>query len=238
MIVAEPPDRAIAGQAFGFTVAAEDPYGNVVTAFNGPVTASVSSGPAGGSLSGVVSTTAANGVATFSGLSLDTAGGGYALVASGGGLTTNASSPMTVSPAAPSRLIVVAQPSGSVVRKQPFAVAVEAVDAYGNLVTDYDGTVTAALTANPNHNRLMGPLSVQASGGQAIISDASLKKTGKSYAITITSSGLTPAATSAFNVSKPARRAARGGVPTFPRAAPRARHGRRTGITRGSHHRH
>ncbi len=204
VIVAEPPDQAIAGQGFGFTVAAEDPYGNVATTFNGPVTASVSAGPAGGSLSGVVSTTAANGIATFSGLALDLAGGGYAIAASGGGLTASPSTAMTVSPAAPSRLIIVAQPSGSVVRKQPFAVAVEAVDAYGNLVTGYDGTVTAALAANPNHNKLMGTLSAQASGGQAVISDASLKKTGKSYAITITSSGLTPAVTSVFNVSKPA----------------------------------
>ena len=203
-IVTEPPDQAIAGQGFGFTVAAEDPYGNVATTFNGPVTVTLASGPAGGSLSGVVSTTAANGIATFSGLALDTAGGGYALAASGGSLTSSPSTAMTVSPSAPSRLIIVAQPSGTVVRKQPFAVAALAVDAYGNIVTGYDGTVTAALAANPNHNTLTGTLSVQASGGQAVISDASLKKTGKSYAITITSNGLTPAATSAFNVSKPA----------------------------------
>ena len=168
------------------------------------MTATVSAGPAGASLSGVVSTTAANGNATFTGLVLVTAGGGYALGASGGGLATSPSTAMTVSPSAPSRLIIVAQPSGTVVRKQPFSVAALAVDAYGNIVTGYDGTVTAALAANPNHNKLTGTLSVQASGGQAVISDASLKKTGKSYAITITSSGLTPAATSAFNVSKPA----------------------------------
>ena len=126
------------------------------------------------------------------------------IAASGGGLTSTPSTAMTVSPAAPSRLIIVAQPSGIVVRKQPFALTVEAVDAYGNIVTGYDGTVTAALAANPNHNKLTGTLSVQASGGQAVISDASLKKSGKSYAITITSSGLTPAATSAFNVANPA----------------------------------
>ena len=226
-IVAEPPDRAVAGQSFGFTVAAEDPFGNVATDFNGPLTVTLSSGPAGGSLKGVVSTTAANGIATFSGLALDTAGDGYALAASGGGLTSTPSMAMTVSPAAPSRLIIVAQPSGSVVRKQPFSVAVEAVDAYGNIVTGYDGTVTAALAANPNHNKLTGTLSVQASGGQAVISDASLKKTGKSYAITITSSGLTPAATSAFNVSKPA-----GGRLA---AELRRSHGLHRGISRPAH---
>jgi hypothetical protein len=38
-----------------------------------------------------------------------------------------------------------------------------------------------------------------------MLTDASLKKAGKFYAITISSSGLTPAATSAFSVRKPPR---------------------------------
>ena len=89
------------------------------------------------------------------------------------------------------------------VRNHPFALGVEALDAFGNVATGFDGTVTATLASNPNQNKLAGPVSVQANGGQAMIDGATLKKTGKSYVITITSSGLTPAATSAFNVSKP-----------------------------------
>ena len=87
--------------------------------------------------------------------------------------------------------------------RRSFAVGVEALDAFGNLATGFGGTVVAALTANPHHNALRGTLSLQASGGEAIFTDPSLTKTGKAYAVTITSSGLTPAATSVFNVIKP-----------------------------------
>ncbi len=203
VIVAQPPSGVVAGQTFGFAVATEDQFGNVETTFNGPVSATLVDGPPGGSLSGDLTATASNGTATFSGLTLDSAGGGYSLAASTGGLTSTGTTAVAVTPAPATRLVIVAQPSGSVVRKQPFAVGVEALDAFGNVATSFDGTVNAALTSHPNRNKLAGLVSVQASGGQALIDGTTLEKTGKSYAITITSSGLTPAATSVFNVSKP-----------------------------------
>jgi hypothetical protein len=203
VVIAEPPNGLIAGQSFGLTAVAEDAFGNVAGTFDGTVTLSLANGSPSGSLSGVTSTTAVNGVAAFTGLAMDRAGGGYQLAASSGGLASGSSNVVAVTPAAPARLIVVTQPSGIVVRKTPFVVGVEAVDAYGNLATAFDGTVTAALASNPNQNKLAGTLSVRASDGQAVITDATLRKTGKSYAITITSSGLTPVATSAFRVSRP-----------------------------------
>jgi hypothetical protein len=203
VIVDQLPAGVIAGQSFGFTVVAEDRYGNVATSFNNTVAAALAQDPAGGSLSGTVTTTAVGGVATFTGLAVDKAGSGYAIEATSGGLTSNVSTTTTVSPAAPSRLIITLQPSGSVVVKRPFALSVEAVDAFGNLATDFDGLVTAALGTNPGRNTLGGTLSVRANGGQAVITDVTLRRPGKSYAITITSTGLTPAASTVFNATRP-----------------------------------
>ncbi len=202
VIADQPADVVVAGQPFGFRVEAEDAYGNVVTTFNGPVTAALLRDPAGGSLAGSVTTTAANGSAEFSGLALDRAGAGYALQATSGSLATVTTAPIVVSAAPASRLVVISEPDGSIVRRRPFTLAVEAQDAFGNLATGFNGAVLAALSANPNRNRLAGDLATQATGGEAVIAGALMRKTGRSYAITITSSGLTPAATSAFNVAR------------------------------------
>ena len=206
VIVDQPPSQLVAGRSFGVTVAAEDHYGNTVAGFNNAVTVALANGPAGSVLSGVDSADAVNGVASVTGLALDRAGAGYRVQAASDGMTSSASTAMTVAPAAPSRLVITLQPPASVVARQPFAVNIEAEDSYGNLATAFDGTVTAALASNPNRDILEGTLSVPASGGLAVVADAALKKPGKSYAITITSNGLTPAMTSVFNVVKPGDR--------------------------------
>lgn len=214
VITSQPPGGVVAGQGFGFGVRAEDAYGNVVTTINGPVTAALAKDPAGGSLTGTVTTTAVNGVAEFSGLTLDTAGSGYVLQATLGTLSSGGTAPIAVSPASASRLVLIAQPDGSVVRRKPFVLAVEAQDAYGNIATGFDGAILAALSADSRHNRLLGGPVAQASGGEAVIAGARLSRPGHSYAITLTSSGLTPAATSVFSVTRPSR----GSIPAARRA--------------------
>jgi hypothetical protein len=241
VIVQEPPSGTVAGESFGFAVAVEDPYGNVSTGYTGTVAASLARDPAGGSLSGPASADVVGGIATFGGLTLNRAGGGYSVEASTGGLTSRPSSPITVALAAPTRLIVTAQPAGRVDARRAFAVGVEAVDGFGNLATGFDGDVTVALSADSRRNNLRGTLSVQANGGEATFADTSLTKTGKSYAVTITSSGLTPAATSVFNVSRPA---AGGGAEAVRRSSRFARgrvrqgsdHSTKTAHDRGSDH--
>ena len=219
VIVHQPPSPITAGQSFGFTVAVEDDYGNMATGFNNAVTATLASHPSGGTLSGPVTANASGGLVTFSGLVLDRAGGDYAVQATSGGLSSAASTAITVAPASPSRLVITTQPAGSVGARRPFAIGVEAVDAFGNVATGFDGTVTAVLGSNARRDRLRGTLAVQAKAGEAVISDATLRKAGKSYAVTITSNGLTPAATSVFRVTKSAggsaaavRRASRFGL--------------------------
>jgi hypothetical protein len=207
VLVDAPPTSLIAGQSFGLAAAVEDWYGNVATQFSGTVTATLAQAPVGGSLSGPVSVQAVNGIARFTGLALDKAGGGYAVEATSAGLTPAPSPAITVAPASPSRLVVTLQPPGRVVAGRPFAVGVEALDAYGNVATGFDGTVTAALAPGSGHEILKGDLSVPAHDGQALISDVVPKKIATSQAITITGSSLTPALTSVFDVTKagPAR---------------------------------
>ncbi len=202
-IVGQPPSPLAAGQVFGLTVAAEDPYGNIATGFQGPVIATLASNPPGGPFSGPLATNAVDGIATLSGLSLDKAGAGYAIGVSAGGLAPATTTAIDVVPGAPRRLIIIAQPPGSVVARRPFAIGVEAVDDDGNLATSFDGTVTASTATGPRRNPLGGTLSVQANGGRAVIADATVEKPGRAYTITITGSGLTPAATSVFSVTRP-----------------------------------
>ena len=85
-IIKRPPTGVISGSAFALEVDAQDPYRNLATSFNGPVT--VADGV--GKLSGTVTMTAKNGVADFTNL-IDTGSGAITLSASGGGLTTGTS---------------------------------------------------------------------------------------------------------------------------------------------------
>src|SRR5262249_20898446 len=118
------------------------------------------------------------------------------------GLAAARTSTFSVVPAAPSQLVVTLQPPAAVSLKQPFGFTVAAEDPFGNIATDFHGLVTAALATNPNHNKLDGTLTVQAIAGVATFTDATLKKTGRGYALTLTASGLPGAATSAFKVSR------------------------------------
>ena len=149
VMIDAPPGQITAGQVFGVTAAVEDAFGNVESGFSGTVTVALASNAAGGSLSGPVSVTAVNGVAEISGLTIDTAGSGYAVGVNVPGLASADSAPIAVVPSAPTRLIVILQPPNRVSMGRPFAVGVEALDAFGNVATGFDGTVTASLGSGP-----------------------------------------------------------------------------------------
>jgi hypothetical protein len=191
-----------AGIGFGLVVAAEDPFGNIDPSFGSGITVTLPGRSGGGSFAGPITVTAIDGVARFPGLTLTRAAAGYALDVSSDGLAAARTSAFTVVPAAPSQLVVTLQPPASVSLKQPFGFTVAAEDPFGNVTTDFHGLVTAALATNPNHNKLDGTLTVQAIAGVATFTDATLKKTGRGYALTLTTSGLPAATTSAFKVSR------------------------------------
>ena len=94
-VITQPPSSVAVGADFGWTVAAEDAYGDVATSFAGNVTVGLSSNPGGAILGGTLIAATVNGEATFSGLTLNKAGS-YSLLAISIGLRSAQSSSITV----------------------------------------------------------------------------------------------------------------------------------------------
>jgi pantothenate kinase type III len=191
--VAQPPAGLAAGQAFGFTVAVEDPFGNIVTGFGGTVTASMASDP----LSGTLTVTANQGLASFSGLTIDQSGAGYALQATAGNLSSSVTGPVSVTPAMATRLVVTAQPPAGVTAGSGFGLTVAAEDAFGNVVTSFQGNVTATLAGGA----LGGETTVTAVDGVAQFSGLMLDKATSSDTLQLTSGGLSSATTNPLAVT-------------------------------------
>src|SRR5205814_4068939 len=95
-------------------------------------------------------------VATFS-VSLNKAGTGYTLTASGGGLGPATSTAFDIIPGTATQLAFIVQPSNTVAGAaiNP-AVQVTALDAAGNAVPSFTGSVTVALGTNPGGSTLGG----------------------------------------------------------------------------------
>ena len=132
------------GSRFGLVVTAEDSYGNVAISFHGNVTVSLYDDLAGGTLGGTRTVAAINGVATFTDLTLDTAGTGYTLQLSSGNLFAYDPSMLTVKVGPPTQLVITSQPPKSVGIGTPFGVTIVAEDAFGNVVTSFNGNVSVA----------------------------------------------------------------------------------------------
>ncbi len=193
VVTTQPPSSITAGQDFGLTVTVEDGFGDVVTSYNGPVTISLGNNPGGGSLGGTLSVNAVNGVATFSELTLDTAGTGYTILATGNGLTNATTDSFNVTAAAASRLIVTAEPPASVVAGAGVSFTITAEDAYGNVATGFDGSVTATLPGASSG------VTLNAVNGVASF-NIDVQQTG-TYMYTVSSAGLTSATTTSVTVT-------------------------------------
>jgi hypothetical protein len=135
------PQAAVSGMPFDITVTALDPYGNIGTGYTGIV--SFASSDAQGILPGNYTfTTDDNGAHTFTGVILF-ASGAQTLTAqdtANGSLTGSAT---LVGAAAPADHFLITAPP-AVVSGTPFDVTVTALDPYGNVDTNYTGTITWA----------------------------------------------------------------------------------------------
>jgi hypothetical protein len=200
-VTQQPPSSLTAGTSFGLTVEAEDSSGNLETSFDGTVTVALANDPGGGTLGGTLSVTASGGVATFSGLTLTTAASGYTLVVFSTGLSETVTSAITVTPAAPAQLGFTQEPPASVTAGSGFGLTAAIEDAYGNVETGDNGTITVALANNPGGSTLGGTLSVATSQGVATFSGLTLTKAASGYTIQASSSGLTSATSSAITVT-------------------------------------
>jgi hypothetical protein len=160
---------------------------------------------------GGLSKTVAGGIAKFAGCAIDKASptspaNPYVLVATAGGLVAAESAPFAVTVGPATRLVFVAQP-GQSVGAQPFPVqpVVAITDAGGNIVTTGPSstkTVRLAIDANPGGGALTcaGGLDKVAVAGIATFAGCAINKGGVGYTLVATSSGLTKATSSPFNV--------------------------------------
>jgi hypothetical protein len=98
VVTEQPPSPVNAGQAFGLTVAAEDPFGNVDPTYDGAVALAPAGNPTGATLGGPLGVATAGGVATFRGLTLDRGSSGVTLQATSGGLSPTVTSAVAVIP--------------------------------------------------------------------------------------------------------------------------------------------
>src|SRR5207245_10699346 len=97
-----------------------------------------------------------------------------------------------VPPGAPAQLGDRSDPPGSVTAGSGFGLAVSVEDAFGNLVTSFNGGVTVSLAGGPAGAGLGGVLWLAAVDGVATFSGLTLTRAGADYTLQTTSGDLTP----------------------------------------------
>src|SRR5690349_7602152 len=183
-------------------VAAEDESGNTISNFMGDVTVAIGVNPAAGTLTGTVTVTAVNGVAVFYGLSIDKSGAAYTLTATTNGLTAATSAPFDIDPGPATHLAFSVEPTttnAGATMTPP--VQVTALDAEGNVVSSFTGSVTVALGANSAGGALAGTTTVAAVSGAASFPDLSLSKAGTGYSLTAATTGLAAGTSTTFAIT-------------------------------------
>jgi streptogramin lyase len=107
---------------------------------------------------------------------------------------------VTLDQTSSTHLVVTQQPPASITAGSPFGLTIEVEDSSGNLVSSFDGTVTAGLASNPGGTTLGGTLTVAASGGVATFSGLTLTTVASGYTVYVSGSGPTSTTTNPFNV--------------------------------------
>ncbi|HZI22909.1 MAG TPA: hypothetical protein VFD76_10345, partial [Gemmatimonadales bacterium] len=204
-----PPASTTAGAVFApaVQVSVLDASGNLVPTFADSVTVSLGNNPGSGTLGGTTKVAAVNGVASFSTLTLDKAAPGYWLQATATGLSKTTSSAFDVTAGTATQLAFGTEPGTTVAGHQISpAVKVRALDALGNLVPGFTGSVSIALGSNPVGGTLSGTTPITAVGGVATFFDLSLDKTGTGYTLMASAPGFAPVTSTAFDITPGAAR--------------------------------
>lgn len=187
-------------------VVVQDAVGNTVPNATNSVTLAITvgTGASGATLGGTLSQTAAGGVATFDNLTIDKSGSGYTLTATAPGLVSAVSTAFNVDVGPAAKLAIVAQPSdvsaGAAISP---AVQVVVQDAQGNAVTIATNSVTLAITSGSGTPgaTLGGTLTKTPVSGVAAFNNLTVDKSGSSYRLTATATGLTSVTTTPFDVN-------------------------------------
>ena len=201
------PANATAGAPLRVQVSAVDSSGAVVAVFDGRVTLALAANPGGDDLHGSISVTAVQGTATFTDIRIDRAASGYTIGAQTSGLTGATSGSFDIAAGAPASATYTSQPSSTTTGTDITpAVGVQVVDAFGNAVTQYSGTVTITLAHDGSALKdasLQGTTTVTATGGTASFTDLHINQSGLGYTL-----GVGIPAGAASTVSQPLRRRA------------------------------
>src|SRR5207253_7291273 len=144
-------------------------------------------------------TTNASGIAAFTVSDATVEGVVYSASASGTPITQTAGVTYTVG--TPTKLAFGQQPTNVGVGQSTVPpVTVRVLDAHNNLVTTSTAGISLAINANPSGGTLSGGGATSASAGSATFAALSIDQVGNGYTLDATSSGLTTATSSAFNV--------------------------------------
>lgn len=194
-----------AGTSFNITLTAVDANNNIDTSYSGSKTINYSgpgNAPGGATPTYTTTVTFTAGQATGVATTLRDAGT-TTITATDGTLTGVASSSLTVDPATATKLGFGTQPSntGDAAAITP-AVTAEVQDTYGNVVISSTAPVTVAIGNNPASGVLRGTLTVNAVSGVATFSDLHIWEIGSGYTLTASSSPLTGATSSAFDITQ------------------------------------
>ena len=181
-------------------VQVQDSLGNVVTTATNTVTLSLSNNPSAATLGGTLAVAAVNGIATFSNISLNLFGSGYTLQASSGALAPVISNGIDIY-GVKTKLAFTTQPSTTTAGATMPTVRVTIQDAANNRVATATDSVTIAIGTNPATGTLSGTLKVAAVAGVATFSNLSINNAATGYTLSTTATGLTTAASTAFNVA-------------------------------------
>ncbi|MBI3749060.1 MAG: hypothetical protein HY262_09495 [Chloroflexi bacterium] len=170
----------------------------------GTVSLAIGTNPSAGTLSGCSAVYAAGpGTFTFSGCRIDKAGTGYTLVAtwSGDGSVQATSSAFNVTVGSAAKLAFGVQPTNTAAGAAITpAVTVIIQDAGGN-ATAGTANVAMAIGTNPGGGTLGGTTTVAAVAGTATFSTLSINKSGTGYSLVASSTGLTSATSTLFNIT-------------------------------------
>ena len=192
----------VAGTVGTVTVTAKDEYGNTVSSgpnqYEGTVGLSSTDGKALGLPASYTFTAADDGAVSFAGVVLKTAG--IVTIIAVDSVETNVvgTTVVTVTAAAAAGLVFTAPPPSSLSAGQAFTLGVSAEDAYGNLVTTYNGEVTVSL---PNDSGLTA--TVQANNGVARFVGLVASAAAQGEMIQATAVGLKSAASNPVRILPP-----------------------------------
>jgi hypothetical protein len=189
-------------------VTVEDAGGNTVTTSSATVALAITSGTgtAGATLACTTNPLgASSGVVMFAGCKIDKTGNNYTLTATSNGLTSAVSANFNITVGTAAQLLFTTEPNGGASATawttQPI---VTITDAGGNTVITSSASVALAITsgtgtAGATLTCTTNPLA--ASSGVATFAGCKIDKAGNNYTLTATSSGLTSAISTAFNIT-------------------------------------